>query len=578
MRLRTGLWQRRADVEVLDHDLGFGAWRRWTLAAVVTCVALVAPATATATTAAAISAGSWHSCALTSGGGVQCWGYDVLGELGVGTSSGPEECQSTPCSTTPVDVHGLTSGVAAISAGEHHTCALTSAGGVKCWGDNSAGELGVGTFGGPEECRGSACSTTPVDVSGLTSGVTAIAAGGYSSCVLTSAGGVKCWGANVIGQLGDGTTTNSPTPVGVSGLTSGVKAISVGEGTACALTSAGGVKCWGSNPGDGTTGSTTPVDVSGLTSGVAAISAGGDHACALTSTGGVECWGFNFGGGLGDGTTTNSPTPVAVSGLTSGVTAITTGYEDTCALTTAHLVECWGYNVLGELGDGTNSGPEHCGSEACSRTPVDVSGLTSATAISAGEAHTCALISSGGVKCWGSNLFGELGDGTTTDRTEPVNVIGIVKAACTSNTGTVKLSPGLTDTPAVQTIKIKGTLTGCEGEPFKEATYTATLKTANPVSCSVLTGAGEPATGAAKYKWTPKAKPSTGALSLPLTETSGVVLLGTVSGGPYSPLMASGTLSEKFTGGSGTCGVTVGTKPAKAVKKGTFEGSAVTFE
>ena len=126
-------------------------------------------------------------------------------------------------------------------------------------------------------------------------------------------------------------------------------------------------------------------------------------------------------------------------------------------------------------------------------------------------------------------------------------------------------------------MKIKGSYTGCTGETFTGASYTATLKTAGPVSCSVQTGAGEPATGAAKFKWAPKAKPSTGTVSLPLTETPGVALSGALTGGTYPPLSLSGTVSEKFTSGS-ACGVPVGKKAAKAVKKGTFEGSTVAFE
>jgi hypothetical protein len=153
------------------------------------------------------------------------------------------------------------------------------------------------------------------------------------------------------------------------------------------------------------------------------------------------------------------------------------------------------------------------------------------------------------------------------------NRIGRISAAvstCATNTGTVKLSPGLTGTPAVQTMKIKGTLKGCTGEPFTGTKYTATLKTAGPVSCSVLKAAGEAATGAAKYKWTPKAKASTGTLRMLLTETPGIAFSGEVTSGSYSPLGLSGTATESYTGAA-TCS-------AKKVKKGTFSGSAINFE
>jgi hypothetical protein len=152
----------------------------------------------------------------------------------------------------------------------------------------------------------------------------------------------------------------------------------------------------------------------------------------------------------------------------------------------------------------------------------------------------------------------------------------VVKARCTINSGTFTLSPGLTSTASVQSMKIKGTLTGCTGEPFTGVNYTATLKTAAAVSCSVLTGAPETATGAAAYKWAPKAKPSTGTLSMLLTEAPGSALSGELALGSYSPLTFSGAATESYTGGA-TCGQPVGKKPAKPVKKGTFAGSVLSF-
>jgi len=377
---------------------------------------------------AAISAGQFHTCALTSVGGVRCWGYNAFGELGNSSNAN---------SSTPVAVTGLTSGVAAISVRELHSCALTSSGGAKCWGANNSGQLGNG---------GTMKSSTPVAVTGLASGVAAISAGEAHTCALTGAGGVQCWGSNTYRQLGNGGTTNSSTPVAVAGLASGVLAVSAGQRHTCALTSAGGVQCWGRNNagqlGNGsTTDSPTPVAISSLTSGVAAISAGNLHSCALTSAGGVQCWGYNNAGQLGNGGTTNSSTPVPVTTLDSGVTAVSAGGSHSCALTSAGGVQCWGYNGPGQLGNGGTTN---------SSTPVAVSGLAGGvTAISAGSNHSCALPSAGGVLCWGYNLYGQLGNGGTSNSSTPGAVSGLASGMAAISAG-VYHSCALTSAGAVQ--------------------------------------------------------------------------------------------------------------------------------
>jgi alpha-tubulin suppressor-like RCC1 family protein len=349
----------------------------------------------------AITAGMLHTCALTSTGGVKCWGDNFYYQLGDG---------STTDRNAPGDVSGLSSVAIKLSAGTLHTCALMSGGTVKCWGANGSGQLGDGT---------AVQRTTPVEVSGLT-GVTALALGAYHTCALISTGGVKCWGYNYNGQLGDGTNAQSSTPVQVAGLTSGVKALVAGGYHTCALTNAGGVKCWGWNQdgqlGDGTyTDRSTPVDMLGLTSGVTSISAGIMHTCALTPT--PQCWGANSFGQLGDGTTTKHSLPVDVVGLGVSLATLEAGDNHTCALTRTGGVKCWGYNSYGQIGDGTQS---------WRNTPVDVSGLGSGvTALAAGGMHTCTLTAAGGVKCWGDNYEGQIGDGALSQRSHPVDVIGI---------------------------------------------------------------------------------------------------------------------------------------------------------
>jgi len=353
----------------------------------------------------AIAAGGGHSCAATETGGALCWGFNDGGQLGDG---------STTQRLTPVDVFGLSSGMKAIAAGKSdHTCALTEGGGVRCWGMNLYGQLGDGS---------TTNRSTPVDVTGLPSGIKAIAAGDSHSCALTEAGGVKCWGNNFSGQLGDGSTTDRFTPVEVVGLSGAVKAVATGRSHTCALTEAGGVVCWGANfggqLGDGsTTNRVAPVGVVGLSGGIKAVATGRGHTCALTDAGGAKCWGDNFSGQLGDGSTTQQLTPVNVAGLSGGIKAIAAGILHTCALTEAGAVKCWGDNYYGQLGDGSTT---------TRLTPVDVAGLSGGISLtSAGNLHTCALTVAGGVACWGDNFFGQLGDGSTTNRLTPVGVVGL---------------------------------------------------------------------------------------------------------------------------------------------------------
>ncbi len=351
--------------------------------------------------ATAIAAGMGHSCAITKGGGVRCWGLNDEGQLGEGTKQNR---------STPVDVTGLASGVTAIAAGAFHTCAVTGAGGVKCWGYNRNGQLGDGS---------TTARLTPVDVSGLSGGVKALAAG-LHTCALLVSGGVKCWGYNQGGELGDGTTTDRHTPVDVVGLGSGVAAISIDDAHTCALMISGGVKCWGSNLqgelGDGTTTDrSTPVGVVGLSGGVAAVGAGDFQSCALLAVGIVKCWGQNGNGELGNGTASDSLTPVDVVGL-SGAKALAVGWGHACALLSGGGVKCWGYNRNGELGDGGTGNRDR---------PVDVQGVPEGvTALVAGGVHNCALTRAGGVSCWGDNSYGQLGDGTTGHAAPPVAVMG----------------------------------------------------------------------------------------------------------------------------------------------------------
>jgi alpha-tubulin suppressor-like RCC1 family protein len=455
--------------------------------------------------ATGIASGDYHSCARTPSGGVKCWGRNEYGQLGNG---------STANSSTPVDVTNLGSDVVALAGGVGHTCALTSAGGVKCWGFNGYSQLGDGTSNG---------AAVPVDVVGLASGVVAITAGGYHSCALTAAGGVKCWGYNAQGQLGNGTTNSAATPVNVDGLGSGIVAIAGGVLHTCALTSSGGVKCWGWNAsgqlGNGTTSDqTTPVDVSSLNSGIISIDAGGYHSCALNSAGGIKCWGQNNQGQLGNGNTTNQTIPDSVMGIGTDSIAIATGDSHTCALNSAGGVKCWGWNGDGQLGIGNLASQDE---------PVDVVGLNSGvTALAAGVYHSCILTLDGGAKCWGGNGSSQLGDGSTTTRLLPVDIVGSSERRSTASLTTSSLSAG------AHTIQAS-----YAGDANVSASNGTTSQTVTPGS-NVITF---PALANTAFTGVPPIPAATASSNLTVTYASTTAAVCTATGAGAISFVAAGT-------------------------------------
>jgi len=266
---------------------------------------------------------------------------------------------------------------------------------------------------------------TPTPVVGLTAGVTSLGVGYYHTCAVVL-GGVRCWGSNGYGQLGDGTTSTRSSPVQVAGLTTGVVQVVSGVYHSCALLETGAVQCWGRNNngnlGDGSTlNRSTPVVPIGLTSGVQRLSSGIYHTCALLNTGAIRCWGHNTFGSIGDGTTTQRSTPTAVANITTAV-EMSAGYYHTCVRLASGPVRCWGYNVAGQIGDGTTSTRSR---------ETQVSGLTGGvSSITAYYYNTCALLSSGALWCWGSNTYGQIGDGTTSLRPVPTRVQGLGGDGC----------------------------------------------------------------------------------------------------------------------------------------------------
>ena len=262
--------------------------------------------------------------------------------------------------------------------------------------------------------------------------ITHLSLSNVSSCALTSTGAMKCWGSNAYGQIGTLASNQQKTPIDVPGFTNNISAIAVGDSRMCALTTAGEVKCIGNGVAD----SNNP----GISAGAISISSGYANSCALMSYGGVKCWGDNWTGQLGSGTWVNTSPAVNVKGLTSGVTAITSGIMHSCALLSSGSVKCWGANNYGQLGDGTTSNRNE---------PAQVSGLTSGVvSISGGYEHTCAVLTNGEAKCWGKNGYGELGDGTTTNKSVPTSV---KKVDGQPISGIASISGGLRHTCAITT-------------------------------------------------------------------------------------------------------------------------------
>lgn len=469
--------------------------------------------------------GYGHTCSLSPVGEVKCWGYNSHGQLGDGTETNH---------LVPRTVIGLGAGVRAIAAGQQHTCALTNVGGVKCWGSNQFGMLGDGT---------TTDRNVPVAVVGLANGVLAIAAGPTSTCAVTDIGDVRCWGDNTAGRLGDGTTTQRLTPVSVGGLT-GAMAVSVGGGTGCAITS-GGLKCWGANDdgqiGDGTTAPRlTATQVAGLSSGVTHVAVGYAHVCARTTSGAVKCWGDNSNGQLGDGTTTDRPTPVDVSGLSSGAASVASGLMHVCAVTDVGTVRCWGNNAYGQLGGGTTGAPH--------LTPADVQGLPAAvSAIAGGDDHSCAASSSGALMCWGANFTGQLGDGSYVDRSRPTPVPGVL-------VGVAVIAPG--------------------------GSHSCALSSAGAVSCWGTNGSGELGDGTTTDRLTPGEVSGLGADAVGLASGSNFTCALTTAGGVKcwgynnAGAVGDGTYTNRSTPTdvsgltSGVLAIAAGTGHACAVKNG----------
>ena len=361
----------------------------------------------TASATKTFSTGGLHSCGIRSDGTIRCWGSNSYGNLGDGTTT-------DRLVQTPIGGGGTWK---SISAGLSYSCGIRTDDTAWCWGNNIYGQLGDGT------------TTTQIVPTAVIGGGTwkSISAGTFASCGIKSDGTAYCWGRNANGQLGDGTTTDRLVPTAVSGggtwiLISTPPSVGFGDfDYSCGIKSNGAAYCWGynyyGNLGDGTTTDRlVPTAVSGGGTW-STISAAASHTCGIMSDSTVRCWGDNTNGGLGDGTTTNRLVPTTLSGGGTWL-KISAGYLFTCGLLSDSTARCWGRNYVGQLGDGTTT-------DRLVPTTLSGGGSWMDITTDAGLFSTaCGIKSDLTARCWGKNYFGQLGDGTTTDRLVPTALSG----------------------------------------------------------------------------------------------------------------------------------------------------------
>lgn len=358
---------------------------------------LVVPSNGVAT---GVAAGSNYGCAIVNGG-VQCWGARNSSKLPLGSSA-------TNYSTGPVVTIDSGTGTNIVDGGYDHTCATVPPANVLCWGVNEDGQLGAGGY---------TSGSVPIASAILPGSVgSSVGAWNLHTCAVV-AGGVQCWGYGNSGQLGNGGNSFASPPVVAIPANSNISMVSTGDYHTCALTFAGGVRCWGYNlygqlGNGGNADSNVPVVALPDGSGATHLSARGLHTCVVVG-GGVKCWGRNLQGQLGNNGSADSNVAVTAIAAGSGATAVSAGGLHTCAVVGGG-VRCWGHNFYGQLGDNSTSS-----------SPVPVEALppgSFASYISGGRDHTCAVVSNG-VKCWGLNSVGQLGNRSTAQSLTPVTAI-----------------------------------------------------------------------------------------------------------------------------------------------------------
>jgi alpha-tubulin suppressor-like RCC1 family protein len=364
-----------------------------------------------------VAAGYEHTCVLFEGGNVRCWGKGADGRLGTGAVAniGDDE---TPAAIPDIALGGR---AVQITAGSNHTCALLDTGKARCWGGNADGQLGYGHTRdiGDDEAPASA-GDVPLDEP-----VTQVVAGSEYTCTLLASGRVRCWGDSPEGETGHGLDHSSigddelPTAYPALELGSRVTQLAAATGSPCALLEGGSVRCWGAVAGSTADRYTPAAEHPLVALGVPAVrlgsGVGGLRVCAITAAGRLRCWGGGVNGLVGyayeidDVGVTERPTPAKLGDVPLAgddrVTGVAPGAKHTCVLLDTGRVRCWGVNQFSVLGPAS---PERV--LARDAVEIDVGGRV--TEIAAGAFHTCAVLDTGAVRCWGRNADGQLGYGT----------------------------------------------------------------------------------------------------------------------------------------------------------------------
>ncbi|MFY9487655.1 MAG: hypothetical protein WAP35_03020 [Solirubrobacterales bacterium] len=359
-----------------------------------------------------LSAGAANTCAIfatgadSNGDKVYCWGSNVRKQLGIGQND-------LSYALNPIPVNALNGVPKVVSTGYDSACAIVHFGSVRCWGNNENGALGAKNKGDNVPNK-----QVSAALAGNWAAPGSVAVGQRHMCFLDLDRTVKCQGQNSSGQLGNATNADSSTPVVVAGFGNPAVQVVSGNNHSCALLTNGNVRCWGANNQGqlGTAVAATPtsnvsISVPDMANDITQIASGYDHSCAIRTNDNVVCWGANSYGQLGDGSVTPTKGTETTESLGGRAKEIATGQAHTCALLVNGTVRCWGANSYGQLGNGTAVG---------STRPVSVVGLPAAVdSITTGAYHTCAVLVDKTLRCWGRNDKGQLGNGTRDNANQP---------------------------------------------------------------------------------------------------------------------------------------------------------------